>query len=165
VKLLLDVASANAQPSNLSTDHSLSFITTILHILRGILKDSASLTPQLVVDFRENNGFELLEQLLVVVSSLGDENHTSIKVSSWDDFKEFGLGECPTLLDVKLLLIDMINELVFVYDGEKIISNENNDNICNNDASITTMTQLTVIITKTMMLTMILITTVMLQHI
>ena len=100
------------------TPATLPQIVTILSVLRNLLKYSSPVTPTLVEDFRKNNGFEVVEQLLVVASSLGDDNHDKIVLQNWNDMEIFGLTRSPSLLHCKIELIDMIHELVFMDDGD-----------------------------------------------
>ena len=97
----------------------LASAVTVLTVLRSLLKYSSVVTPILVVDFREGNGFEVLEQLLVVASSLGDDNHERTVVDNWSEMESFGLTRTPSLLACKLELIDMVHELVFMDDGDE----------------------------------------------
>ena len=96
----------------------LASAVTVLTVLRSLLKYSSVVTSLLVIDFREGNGFEVLEQLLVVASSLGDDDHERTVVDNWASMEEFGLTRTPSLLACKLELIDMVHELVFMDDGD-----------------------------------------------
>lgn len=117
IKTLLDVLST--QTTNNLTGVYLASAVTVLTVLRSLLKYSSVATSLLVVDFREGNGFEVLEQLLVVASSLGDDNHEITVVDNWASMEEFGLTRTPSLLACKLELIDMVHELVFMDDGDE----------------------------------------------
>ena len=117
ISTLLNVLSTQTT-KNLSGVYLASAVT-VLTVLRSLLKYSSVVTPLLVIDFREGNGFEVLEQLLVVASSLGDDNHERIVVPNWTQMEEFGLIRHPSLLAAKLELIDMVHELVFMDDGDE----------------------------------------------
>ncbi len=110
----------------------LASVVTVLTVLRSLLKYSSIVTPLLVNDFKQGNGFEVLEQLLVIASSLGDNNHETIVVENWKKMEEFGLIRQPSLLQCKLELIDMVHELVFMDDSDNINNTSNNNNNNNN---------------------------------